>query len=264
MNRKSGEIAHRAFRAFPFVLTLACGGLLIYCAIRGEPGNVSREDGLLEWGTVYFMLVCAALAVGALVVSRRRLRRPQRLFLLLLSLMLLLGAGEELSWGQRLFGWQAPEMLSSKGSLIRAGHGDIAIHNLSFRSTYLRFSVGGVLFGVVLLTGMFLHGVWLPLALRREKPSARWIVDRLGVFVPPLELGILAVTAAAVFHFLKPLELTESREYKEFIIILILAFMLVHSCFRHSRQEHVRASWALLGAIILWAIGSFVLLSRTV
>ena len=49
----------RAYRMVPFALTLGCAGLLAWCAIFGEPFNVSGEDGLLEWGTVFFFLLAA-------------------------------------------------------------------------------------------------------------------------------------------------------------------------------------------------------------
>ncbi len=83
--------------------------------------------------------------------------------------------------------------------------------------------------------------------------------NRLGVFVPPLGLGILAFTASLVFHVLKPLELTEAREYKELVIPLILAFMLVRSCFDHSRSVRERASSAVLVAAVAWIPASVVL-----
>jgi len=249
------NIGYRAFRVLPFALTLGCIGLLTYCEICGEPFNVSHEDGLLEWSTVYFLIVCTIMALGALVVDRRKLTRPQQIFLVVLSILLLFAAGEELSWGQRLFDWHVPEALSKEaGGLIQAGHGDTAVHNLSFRSKYLRFSIGGVLFGVVLLTSMFLHGIWLPLALKRHNHRAEWVVKNIGVFVPPLDLGLLAFTAALLFHFLKPLSATEAREYKEFIIPVIFAFMLVHSYFQSNNQARIRASCALFMAVALWAI----------
>ncbi len=249
-----------ATRAAPFVFVLAGAGLLAWCARFGEPFNLSAEDGVLEWGTVYFMLLCAILALAAAVSGRRSAPRPRRIFLIVLSVLLLLAAGEEISWGQRLWGVPVPAALAKDaGGMIHVGHGDTAIHNLTFRSELVRFSVGGVLFGVPLLGGLFLHGIWLPVAARRGHGSALWAVNRLGVFVPPLELGILTFTASLVFHVLKPLELTEAREYKELVIPLILAFMLVRSCFDHSRSVRERASSAVLVAAAVWILASVVI-----
>lgn len=245
----------------PAVITAAAAGLLAFCAWRGEPFNVSAEDGLLEWSTVYFLLVCAIAAIAALVANRRRLARPQRWFLVVLTTLLLLAVGEELSWGQRLLDLSPPEALAAnEDNLIQVGHGDITLHNLSFKSKYLRFSVGGVLLGVVLITGIFVHGVWLPRAIRRDDKLARWFVDRMGVFVPAAQLGALMFAAALVLHFLKPLELTESREYKEFVIALILAFMLVQAYFSSDGRASRAATGSLLAAVGVWIAASVALL----
>ncbi len=256
-------IVDRITLTLPYVLTLGCGGLLIFCAIRGEPFNVSGEDGWLEWSTVYFMGVGFILALCALFFDRT-LKRPQRIFLVVLAVGLLLAAGEEVSWGQRIFDWEVPDsMTKESGSLIQAGHGDTALHNLSFRSKYLKFSIGGVLFGVVLLGGLFIHGIWLPRAEPRDHPRARWLVDRLGVFVPPLDLGVMAFVAALVFHFSDSIDSTQSREYKEFILPVLLAFMLVQSFYKQNRPARTGASAALLVLTAVWVVGSVVLMTRT-
>lgn len=253
-------LTSRGTRLLPYVVTISCGVLLVYCAVRGEPFNVSNEDGLLEWGTVYFLGVAALLA-GAALAFDRHLVRAQKGFLIALIVLLALAVGEELSWGQRIFEWEVPEALTKEsGGLIQAGHKDTTLHNLSFRSKYLKFSIGGLIFGVVLLTGLFVHGIWLPRAIRRGDERARRLVARFGVFVPPLELGVLVFSAALVLHFLKPLQLTESREYKEFVIAFVFAFMLVRSYFAQQPRVRARVSGALLLAVGVWAIGSFAVL----
>ncbi len=251
------SISDSATRAAPFVFVLFCAGLLAWCAHFGEPFNVSGEDGVLEWGTVYFLLVGAILALTAAFKNQPLTPRPRRIFLIVLSVLLVLAAFEEISWGQRLWGVPVPEALAKDaGGMIHVGHGDTSIHNLSFRSEFIRFSIGGVLFGAPLLIILFLHGIWLPVATKREHPLALWLVNRLGVFVPPLELGILMFTASFVFHILKPLESTEAREYKEIVIPLVLVFMLLQSCFDRNQSDSKRASVAVLIATAAWISAS--------
>lgn len=71
--------------------------------------DLTREDGVLEWIQVLFFAVgavCSALA------ARRLAGRGQRGYAALwaiAALGLVFVTGEELAWGQRLFGFEAPE-----------------------------------------------------------------------------------------------------------------------------------------------------------
>jgi len=131
---------------------------------------LTEEDMVLEWGQ--FFLIFAASILFAL--SGVRLFRSGRRGLGLLYLMIALGtffvAGEEIAWGQRLFGWGTPEALEEVNA-----QQETTIHNIS--SLHLAFIYGVALVG--------LYGVVAPLV---------WLVARRGraaagpafLFVPPL------------------------------------------------------------------------------
>ena len=71
----------------------------------------AREDRVVEWVSVAMF---AAAAVMAAVTARSlvRLRHPRLgLFHLVLAVAILLTVLEEISWGQRLFGWSTPGLL---------------------------------------------------------------------------------------------------------------------------------------------------------
>lgn len=71
----------------------------------------AQEDGVVEWATTFGF-------VGAAVLSARAFRRDAPLFESVVRvgfiLFCLLVAGEEISWGQRLFGFQPPEIFLEK------------------------------------------------------------------------------------------------------------------------------------------------------
>lgn len=224
---------YRLAMAVPYVVTAALVGILIYCHFKGEPFNVSNEDGLVEWGTFLSFLLCLLLAVAALVGQWSSLTRAQAVFLGLFAVLCFVAAGEELSWGQRIFGFRpSAGMDSNSGSVIRTGHNDVTVHNLTIDLGFMKFSIGGMLFGVPLLLGLFVHGVWLPLRLKRGAPKTTAFVRRLGLFVPPLHLGILVLAAATFFHFRKPWHHTDAREYKEMVVPMVYVFALLHCFFR--------------------------------
>ena len=90
-----------------------------------DVGWFGGEDGVSEWWSVATYFVAAGLA-GA---TGWRLRRTGYSGLaaiqLLLAAIFLIGAMEEISWGQRLFDWGTPQALQAVNQ-----QGEITIHNL--------------------------------------------------------------------------------------------------------------------------------------
>jgi len=264
MKRKSFK--HSFFKKIPFLMTAACLGLMVYAAVYGEPFNISHEDGLLEWGSVYFYLVCAGLSLLALKTNFLELEKRQKIFLAIFAIILIFGAGEEISWGQRLFeGSFTDSETKESDALIQLGHGDTSIHNIRLNSKYVRFSIGSMLFGVALLFGLMIHGIWLPIAKERKNQKALKLIRVTGVFIPPLRLGILAFSVALVFHYLKrATDLTQTREYKEFLLPFIYCMMVVHCYFMGKGRLTDRIINSMIVITGLWIVGSlyFFLLRR--
>jgi hypothetical protein len=147
-------------------------GAVLVAASRLDPSLfrlITNEDRVLEWSQ--FAAYAATVPV-ALAVAMRLWRGGERLgagVFLLLAVGALLIAGEEISWGQRIFDVETPETLNALNR-----QGEIGVHNIS--------SVEHVLIVGFMLAG--LYGSLVPwLALRH--PLAK---RRLGLFVPPLYL----------------------------------------------------------------------------
>jgi len=238
--------------ALPYVMTASLTALLIYSHVYGEPFRVSAEDGFVEWGTVAAFGVWALLSVATVVARWADFSRAQKVLLILMAVVAVVAVGEELSWGQRYFGFEPPEsMVSGGGGMVQMGHNDVTWHNLSFELGPLKFSVGGMLFGIPLLGAIFVHGIWLPRQVRARRPRPTRLVERLGLFLPPVHLGILLLVAAAAFHYAKASRNTESREYKELLVPAVYIFMMLHAYFRERRPLNTivtAATIALLAA----------------
>ena len=73
------------------------------------PSEWTREDGPIETATFLCFTVASLLTLVA--ASRLRSARPWQLAALGLGLVLLVAAGEEISWGQRLFDLDTPTVL---------------------------------------------------------------------------------------------------------------------------------------------------------
>jgi hypothetical protein len=129
---------------------------------------IVREDSVLEWGEV-----CAygAAAVASARVARRT-RGYVRFAYGLLAVAAVGAIGEELSWGQRLFGLTTPEPLAAANR-----QQELNLHNLADAESTTR---------LVLLAAAS-YGATLPL-LRRPGP-----------FVPPRALVPAFAVVAAYF-----------------------------------------------------------------
>lgn len=130
------------------VLVLTTGGV-VYATAHGHPGlllALTQEDGPVEWLTALLLL-----AMGLYGLSQRPL--PFRL----LGILGLLGAGEEISWGQRLLGFETSPEILRRHNL----QGEANLHNLLPSPTFN---------GLILIT-LLLFVVLYPL-FRNDSPYA--------------------------------------------------------------------------------------------
>jgi hypothetical protein len=142
-----------------------------------------QEDQIVEWTT--FWLFLAAGVLGLFRSVRRR-----RLFDGLVALFCIFVAGEEISWGQRLVGYTAPEFF------LRANfQQEVNLHNLPH-------SVQPGWFLMLALAG---YGVLLPLLGKGR--SSRALVGRIGATAAPLALLPWYATAILLLWWY-PLTLT--------------------------------------------------------
>ncbi len=129
------------------------------------------EDGFTEWSTVVFLLIGLYVCV-----QRVWLLKGQKPFLFLfmtslLALFFFFGAGEEISWGQRLF-----DVESSKFFTENNAQGETNLHNLMIGDTKLNKVIFGRGIGILL----FLYlAVLIP--LYRSKEGVKQFMDKFAV-----------------------------------------------------------------------------------
>jgi hypothetical protein len=134
---------------------------------------LSDEDHALEW--LQFTLV--ALATGAFGVAAFKLWRGRSTLTAVLAAAVAVGAffvaAEEVSWGQRVFGWGTP------ASFAEANYQDETnVHN--FAGLHVYFVYGVALIGLYgALAPVFWHWVW---SRRTRSPFTRLLVPPLFLF----------------------------------------------------------------------------------
>jgi hypothetical protein len=191
---RAGEVGTRAGRleriTLVILFALVVIGLVLALYDAGLFRMYTSEDGPIENLTV------VALLGGAWVCFRRARRLRHRRPALFLAATVLLGvlyigaAGEELSWGQHFIGFGAPEFFRQHN----AQH-ETNLHNLVVKGV----KINRLVFGTGLLIAVLLYCSALPVGYRRW-PWLRRTADSLAVPVPRTRhivwYGLLAFIAS--------------------------------------------------------------------
>jgi hypothetical protein len=158
--------------------------------------KLTHEDGFIENLTVVFFVFAAVLFFIAY-------RRTKNMLLLGLALLVFLGAGEEVSWGQRIFHFRTPEEIDK----INVQH-EFNVHNLEAinytnsegvkKTGWRRFLEINFLFRIFCLVFF----VCVPLFFYHMK--FRFISKKkFQMPVPPFTIGIFFLLSWATLAILK-------------------------------------------------------------
>jgi hypothetical protein len=174
------------------------------------------EDSVVEWATVFGLVLAAVLATGR--ARAERSRRRAWVFAALAAACAFV-ALEEISWGQRLFGIANPDFF-----VKYSDQKETNVHNVVQKVTHvaMKWPVG---------LGYVVYGALLPLllaaTLAEGDEAPRWTAARLealGVLVPPL-----ALTRGFLLGGLLMLDLPTyyEEELAELFGVLALVLLLV-------------------------------------
>ncbi len=113
--------------------------LLIGCLAAVDPllyGDLTREDELVEDASAVLFLLSGVLLFGTALAERKL---ALRCVYVLGGVLMVFVAGEEISWGQRIFGFATPDFLASVNS-----QNEFNVHNI--KALYLdKIYIGGAL-----------------------------------------------------------------------------------------------------------------------
>ncbi|MCP3986961.1 MAG: hypothetical protein GY723_21445 [bacterium] len=169
------------------MLTVAIGAWLLSASSPANHYRLLQEDGLIEWATVW-CLIAASFCFGVIAFRARGL---ERVFPVAMVLFCLAVAGEEISWGQRLFGVQPPVYF-----LAHNDQQELNLHNV-LPKDLRQFGLQGALLG---------YGVVLPL-LGLIRP-ARSRLQSLGVGTHNAMGLIPGFAFASVLYAIYPVRFT--------------------------------------------------------
>lgn len=194
------------------ILALGALATLYYWQVEPEQFTTifAREDGIVEYATAILLFLASLVLIG----HARRVSGRVRWLLAIYALAFFFAAGEEVSWGQRIFGIESTEFFTENNY-----QGETNLHNLVVGDIHLAEEVFGNALTLILLSYL----VVLPLLF----PFQRWVrsfCEALAVPVPPRHIAVLAVLWSV---FIAAIPLSRNWEVYEFAfsVFAVLIFL---------------------------------------
>lgn len=172
--------------------------------------RITAEDNWYENITALAFILASFIFIYLFINSKRgndfyRFKTKRNIFFLLLALLFFFGAGEEISWGQRIFGWGTPAEFSRHNLQHETN-----IHNLDFlESEYydkngVMVQRGGLLLKIInqnTLMNVFWIGwtVLVPLLYQVNK-KCRLLIDRINIPFGTIQIGALIFISNMLLH----------------------------------------------------------------
>jgi hypothetical protein len=177
---------------FIVAIVIAAGFILFYSDVSKFEDFV-KEDGIAEWLTVAGLLMGSFVCFARFV---RLFRIKNRWFLVVtmgLGLFLFFAAGEEISWGQRIFGIATPEYFQQHNAQQETN-----LHNLVVNGV----KINKLVFSLILvgLLGAFL--IIVPL-LYQKNTAAKKFLNASGVPIPQLYQVLAFIIVFALTSLIK-------------------------------------------------------------
>jgi hypothetical protein len=185
---------------------------------------MATEDGPIESaGAILFGIACVGFLVAAWRCDYLR-HKPQGLrypMILAWALLMFVFMGEEISWGQRIFGFDTPE------ALMEVNHqNEVNLHNIEFVDRFMGGKYRYLSF-MMLMTGL---GFPLLALIPRLRRWMQWWA------FPVAPLGYAVLFTGAYWygkHFFSiGLHLNDADEMREFLMACAMACFALHGAIR--------------------------------
>lgn len=164
--------------------------------------HMGDEDRFFEWATAISLFLAFAICVYLFI-------KTKNIFYILLSVLFFFGAGEEISWGQRIIGFRTPELMEEINVQKEFSFHNIEIFNTADFQHREKEGLARLL-EVNFLFRLFIigYGIVLPFFVYHVK-LIRKLTEWAKLPVPPISIGIFFFVNWFVFwllyaHILSP------------------------------------------------------------
>jgi hypothetical protein len=240
MQRVIHRIIELKIYILPVLLFMSLSYPLYLVACDRTVCILGDEDELFEYLTALFFLAASWFFFRSFLAGKNA-------WFLLLAMVFLVGFGEEISWGQRILGFETPEVIANVNV-----QNEFSLHNIEVFNAH-DFEQNMKSGPAKLLTINYLYKLFwlaycvlLPLACVSVRPIAS-LVDKIRLPIPAGPIGVLFLVNWVVFKatsvFLLPFGKSEQYydtigEMREcgsaFIFMVVAAYFLDINCPRQA------------------------------
>jgi hypothetical protein len=173
----------------------------------------AQEDGAIEYATFFFLLCISILQFKRLFTTSKDKKVLWKLGMFFFAIIFLFGAGEEISWGQRIFGIESGEFF--QGNNLQK---ETNLHNLEIGGVKLN----KLIFSQLLTLVMALYLLVMPF-LYQKYNGIKKLVDKFVIPVPQLS-HIAAFLINTIFIAILP---NLSRKWEVYELFFAVIFLLI-------------------------------------
>ncbi|WP_340063711.1 hypothetical protein [Ascidiimonas aurantiaca] len=166
--RRSDRIGY-FFLGLVFVLALYFG----FTDLDYFDHSFSVEDGPVEWGTTLALFCISILCLQRLFTLWSLKKIPWRLGTFMFALLFFFAAGEEISWGQRIFDIQSSTFFTENNA-----QGETNLHNLVVGGK----KINKIVFSQLLMLVMVIYLLVAPVMYRK----ITWFKELVNKFAIPI------------------------------------------------------------------------------
>jgi hypothetical protein len=216
------------FEILLFVILIITTVLGVYWGFTNPEffaNHYMMEDGLIEYATVVVLLM------GCLVVGYRWWKhgnaRPLKLTLISFVIIgfFFFVAGEELSWGQRIFGLETTDYFKENND-----QEELNLHNLVVGEV----KINKLLFGVILTTAILIYLVVVPLLYQKVRRIRR-LLDIWYVPIPRIRHSVAYLLLLLIISLIPAAKKWELLEFGSVLIF----FMILWSPWNKDRLKGI-------------------------
>lgn len=170
--------------------------------------SYTEEDGYIEYFTAFILLATSLLCFYKASFIGGKI---PMMFFYVVAAIFFLGFGEEISWGQRIFGFETPDDLVK----INAQK-EFNLHNIHLAG----INLNKVIFGKVLYTCVFIYFLGFPI-LYRNRQWFRNMIDKVHLPIPTITQSLVYFLA---FFSILLIREGEKWELQEFALACFVFF----------------------------------------
>lgn len=184
------------------IFIILCYSVFIFLKVD-TVSKLGEEDQFFEWLTAIFFILAAVIFFLIFV-------RTKNLIFLIVAIGMLIGAGEEISWGQRLFGFKTPDSISMINVQKEFNFHNLALVNSKDFDGNWKHGLKRLLeINLLFKLSAMLCGIVLPFCIYHFKFLSR-IAIKLKVPIPPISVGIFFFLSWGVYWLLRNFILPEN------------------------------------------------------